>query len=634
MRIGSYRRDNGSKCRLGLCVCLLCSGIPLTLTAKAEPVPQRGVGTPTLRKIGKFVVLNNKVLNQDYIVAATRHKVGDPCDAQTLQDIKEALVATGYFGFGAEDGVRVSSQENNPEGTCTIVIDVDENPKIERYEITGSGPISNDDIKKMITKTAVYSPLQLRLDLDNITEAYRKKGFTINIGSDVGPKIEDPTVLVIPIIVDRVTEIKIVGNRRTKARAILREMQTKSGGYFNLDLLRKDQQRIFNLGIFENVEPVPASLGVGKVAVTLTVKERSTGQVAAGLGFSNRQQLVGFAQATENNFRGMGETVTLRWETGGVTGRNTIELGYIQPWLDKRHTSLSVQLYDRVFVRFSNSLTNSNVGGLGGLNNNIGNDTRYFEERVGGQITLGRPFRQNYRADFSLRAENVRSNPLALDVSNADILQNVKIASVGGSLVHDTRDLFLDPASGGYQSVGLQVGYAKIRPIDVLQLTATNANVFGDSAFAKGTLEIRQYMSLSGKRKKIDEPKSTVALRASLGASTGKLPFSEQFFMGGPESLRGYREDRFWGSRSLLLSAELRHPLARAFTGVLFMDIGSAWGGSYRTASINGFTQGGFRPHLGVGFGVRVRTPIAPIRIDFGFGDEGGRTHISFGNIF
>ena len=48
-----------------------------------------------LRKIGKFVVLNNKVLNQDYIIAATRHKVGDSCDAQTLQEIKEALVATG-----------------------------------------------------------------------------------------------------------------------------------------------------------------------------------------------------------------------------------------------------------------------------------------------------------------------------------------------------------------------------------------------------------------------------------------------------------------------------------------------------------------------------------------------------------
>ncbi len=619
----------------GLSALLLFCGTALPHEAKSDPIPLQGRETSTLRKIAKFVVLNNKVLNQDYIIAATRHKVGDPCDAQTLQDIKEALVSTGYFGFGAEDGVRVSSQENNPEGTCTIVIDVDENPKIERYEITGSGPISNDEIKKMITKTAVYSPLQLRLDLDNITEAYRRKGYTINIGSDVGPKIEDPTVLVIPVIVDRVTEIKIVGNRRTKPRAILREMQTKTGGYFNLDLLRKDQQRIFNLGIFEGVEPVPASLGVGKVAVTLTLKERSTGQLAAGLGFSNRQQLVGFAQATENNFRGMGETVSLRWETGGVTGRNTIELGYTQPWLDKRHTSLGVQLYDRVFVRFANNLTNSNAGGLGGgLNNNLGNDTRYFEERIGGQITLGRPFRQNYRADFTVRAENVKSNPLALDVSNAAILQNVKVFSAATSIVHDTRDLFLDPASGSYQSATIQLGYAKIRPIDVLQLVGSGANVFGSSTFAKGTMELRHYISLAGKRKKIDEPKSTVALRASIGVSTGKLPFSEQFFMGGPESLRGYREDRFWGSRSMLLSAELRQPLARSFTGVLFMDVGSAWGGTYRTASIEGFSQGGFKPHFGVGFGVRVRTPIAPIRIDFGFGDEGGRTHISFGNIF
>jgi outer membrane protein insertion porin family len=591
----------------------------------------------TVRKIAKFVVLNNKILNADYIIAASRHKVGDPCDAQTLASIKEALVATGYFGFGTEEGVRVSSQENNPEGTCTIVIDVDENPKIERYEITGSGPISTEEIKKMITKTAVYSPFQLKLDLDTITESYRRKGFTISIGSEVGPKIEDPTVLSIPIVVDRVTEIKIVGNRKTKAKAILREMATKAGGYFNIESLRKDQQRIFNLGIFDEVEPVGTPVAIGKVALTLTVKERSSGQVAAGIGFSNRQQLVGFAQATENNFRGMAETVSLRWETGGITGRNTIELGYVQPWLDKRHTSLSVQAYDRVFVRFANNLANgSTFNGLGGsvLGNNIGTDKRYFEQRTGGQVTIGRPFRQNYRADFSLRAENVRSNPLALDSVNADILQNVRLFALSSALVHDTRDLFLDPNSGGYRSIGLQVGTARIRAIATSQLVGPGASIFGNTTFLKGLFEARQYVSLAGKRKRLDEPKSTLALRTSLGISGGRLPFSEQFFLGGPESLRGYREDRFWGNNSLLVSAELRQPLARSFTGVLFLDAGTTWGGDYRSVNINGFTQSNFRPRIGVGFGIRVRTPIAPIRIDFGFGEEGGRTHISFGNIF
>src|SRR5581483_5427723 len=111
-------------------------------------------------------------------------------------------------------------------------------------------------------------------------------------------------------------------------------------------------------------------------------------------------------------------------------------------------------------------------------------------------------------------------------------------------------------------------------------------------------------------------------------------PFFEQYFIGGADTLRGYREDRFWGKNMLLASVEFRQPLANALTGVLFLDAGHAWGGSYTNVTIQGFDQSGFRPHLGLGLGIRVRTPLGPLRLDYGFGDEGGRTHFSIGNVF
>jgi len=67
---------------------------------------------------------------------------------------------------------------------------------------------------------------------------------------------------------------------------------------------------------------------------------------------------------------------------------------------------------------------------------------------------------------------------------------------------------------------------------------------------------------------------------------------------------------------------------------VLFSDLGDAWGGAYQNVNIQGFDQGGFRPHLSVGLGIRVRTPLGPIRLDYGIGNEGGRTHFSIGNVF
>ncbi|MCX6381355.1 MAG: BamA/TamA family outer membrane protein [Armatimonadetes bacterium] len=611
-------------------------GAVMAVMLSTTPFLQRTLATPQalgVRKIAKIVVTGNKVLNADFIVATSRHKVGDVCDSQTLLEMKASIFGTGLFGFGSDDSsVRVSSQENTNDGTCTVLIDVDENPKIERVEITGSGPIPVQEVDKMVTRTAVYSLSQFQLDFANILDLYRKRGFVAEMGPDPGPKLDDQSVLVVPILVQRVTEIKLLGNKKTKSKAILREMLTKEGSYFNFENLRKDQQKIFNMGIFETVEPVGAPVGVGKISLAITLKEKQSGQVSAGLGFSNRQQLIGFAQLAETNFRGMAETVSLRWETGGITGRSTIELGYIQPWIDQKHTSLNLQLYDKVFVRFANRLNDSAPIG----SNTTTQDNRYFEERIGGTVTVGRPFKDNtYRADFSLRADTVKANPLALDSTNSEILQNVQIASVGASFIHDTRDLFLDPVSGYYHSVALQIGHANINPITPSQLTAANQAAFGSSFFVKTLIELRNYIPLAGKRKKLDESKTTLALRTQLGYSAGKLPFSEQFFLGGPESLRGYREDRAWGNKSFLFSAELRHPLARSFTGVLFMDMGSAWGGNYSNVAISGFSQAsGFSPRFGFGVGVRVRTPIAPIRIDFGIGSEGGRTYISFGNIF
>ena len=125
-----------------------------------------------------------------------------------------------------------------------------------------------------------------------------------------------------------------------------------------------------------------------------------------------------------------------------------------------------------------------------------------------------------------------------------------------------------------------------------------------------------------------------MALRLLAGTSTGQMPFSEQYFLGGANTLRGYREDRFWGNNLFLSSVELRQAIAPKFKVVAFMDVGEAWGGDYSNVNIAGFSQNAFQPHVGTGVGLRVGTPLGQVRLDFGYGDEGGRVHFGVGSSF
>ena len=254
---------------------------------------------------------------------------------------------------------------------------------------------------------------------------------------------------------------------------------------------------------------------------------------------------------------------------------------------------------------------------------------------MGGTVTVSRPFQRTFRGAISFRGEQVNTDPLDLSVNNAQIIQDGPIFVLGGQLIHNTRDLDIDPVMGGFQTLNLQTGYADLHSPKTFT-GITIPGITGSVNFSKVFLDARQYFSLTGPRRrdKPDEEKTTFATRVQLGSSVGTLPFFEQFFVGGGESLRGYKDDRFWGSNLFLVSGELRQPLARQLKGVLFLDVADAWGGDYNSVNISGFTQDGFHPHLGVGFGMRVNTPIGPLRLDYGFGDEGGRFHFSIGPTF
>lgn len=605
--------------------------LPSATLAQAETPAQNAQNQPPPvvgNVISEIIVTGNKVLNSESIIIASRHNVGDPCTQQVLLEMQENIARTGNFGFRSagsiEEAVKITATEQN--GKCKVEIQVDENPKIENVDVQGSGPIKPEVISNLVTKTPVFNYKQFAQDADKIVQLYTDKGYQAAVTQDSEPTPEG--ILKVSILVTRVGEIKVSGNRKTRRRVILREMQTKEGGFYNTNTLREDLRNLYNLQLFEDVTPSITDKGAGVVGITVNVPERRTGQVLVGVGFSNRAQLIGTAELSDTNFQGTGRAVSLQWQTGGAVGRSSIVFNFAEPWLDKKRTRLNVSLYDRIVYRFSNNLTN-----VTGNNNVIADDTRYNEQRTGATLTLQRPYGKQFVFSTTLRGENVRPDPLALTPGNAIILQNGPVAALGFSASRDTRDVFIDPISGGFQNINLEIGYANLKAVPVAA-GQTAPPAFGSSSFLKSFFEVRQYFSLAGRRKKLDEQKSAIAVRAYFGTSAGRLPFFEQFFVGGSESLRGYREDRFWGRNVLLGSLEFRQPIARSLKGVLFFDVATAWGGDFQGVQIEGFNQSGFSPHGAVGLGLRVGSPLGLIRLDYGYGSEGGRTHISIGQVF
>lgn len=577
--------------------------------------------------VTEVVITGNQNINTDAIRSAISMKSADEFTEEAADKDKAAIMSLGYFS-----AVTLRT-EKVPTGT-KVTYEVTENPKVTDIKVTGSGPVPATSILEIMkTKPGqVLNTATLDQDAEAIQSYYGEQRYIGVITADFG--VDAATgVLTVPILVSKVETVEISGNKKTKSYVFLREMKTKPGDYLNFDTLQKDRLRIYSLDILDEVQEPQVGMGtdMGKVKVTLRVLEKKTGQVNLGVGYNTRQRLVGRFSLSETNFRGKGQGLNLLWEQGttdAVGGRSSYELGFSEPWLDDRHTSLSVNAFNKIIYRFSSGIFNSGT---------VGNDQTYNERHKGGEVEVSRPLSEFTRAFVGGRFENVETNPELLSTATdfAQIVQQGNVASGSIRLLHNTRDIEQDPANGSYRVLSLEVGGVNaeqfIIPVPPSTLITTQPIKGG---YTKLSADYRIYLSRGGPRAKPDEKRTVLAMRLKAGIANGTLPFFEQYFIGGAESLRGYQEDRFWGTKQLLASVELRKPIAQAIAGVVFVDYGDAWDApqGYFIGSLQ--QSSGFVGNIGVGVGMRVATPIGHIRLDYGVGNEGGRTHFSMGQAF
>ncbi|MEN6521682.1 MAG: BamA/TamA family outer membrane protein [Armatimonadota bacterium] len=587
-------------------------------------------------KVTQVVITGNRNINRETVENVIKLAPGELYTKEAVEKDREAITALGYFS-----AVPVRT-EDTPEGV-RVIFDVVENPLVKEINIVGSEPVGKDTILDLMrTKpNQVLNTNTVDIDISAIQNYYRDLGYVAHVTEDSGIDPKTGT-LTIAILVSTIEKIDIVGNKKTREEVFTREMNQKPGDYFNMKKLRSDISRIYNLDILEDIQAPKIEPGssIGKIGIAIPVTEKKTGNVAVGVGYSSRSRLVGRAEMTETNFRGRGQGLTLLWETGtdnGLDGSSSYEIGFHEPWIDKHHTSLSVNAFNKLVYRFSSALFDNDT------------DESYNERRKGATLGVSRPFNDFTRGYITLRTETVDTTTLDISsLSSSDInkfvAQSGPVHSATARVVNNTRDFDNDPAVGWYKSVSLEAGNSDV----VEKYTAKDLNVPPENEnglivndaeiegmFQKLQIDIRHYWSKGGRKEAPTDKRTTIAARLLAGVSNGDLPFFEQFFVGGAESLRGYREDRFWGDKMAILSLEYRRPVSQGLTGVLFVDYGDAWGAP-RTYSISDDLDqhSGFSPKIGTGIGLRVNTPIGNLRLDYGIGSDGARTHFSIGQAF
>ena len=529
-------------------------------------------------------------VGENTILGAVKTKAGEKASPDTIKQDLQSIYEMGYFFDVAANFTEV------PEGV-QVTYTVMENPTLKEIIVKGNTKVTTEKIKSILTVQpgATLNAKTLNDNMRAIEKYYHDQGYILARVSDVN--MAKDGVLTATINEGVLEGIAVKGNEKTKTFVITREMKLKTGEAFNVKDARRSMQKVYNLGYFEDVN---MKLNPGKepnaVVLEASVIEQKTGTFSIGAGYSKADGLIGIIELGDNNFRGIGDKVKIHWEFGGSGSDNrNYEFSYTKPWLDQKQTSLAFTLYDR-----TNEYDNYINGGI--------LESTYDRRRKGVEVTVGRPAGEYITNYITLKnrtdehVEHVSGRNYYDDPPYPDYMKDNfgTTRSITLMRVLDTRDNVFNATEGKRYS-----------------LSAEFAGLGADFNFNKYIAEGRQYFKVGGEQ--------VIAVRLTTGYATGKMPDAGKFSVGGSETLRGYNDDEFKGDKMLTATAEYRFPLVKKVQGVFFSDIGKAWDGEgYKLDDLK----------YSVGFGVRVTTPLGPIRLDYARGSNGGKAHFGFGGQF
>ena len=601
--------------------------------------------------------------NEIYRVIKTQP--GRPITRSQLQEDVNAVFATGYFSNVDVDPV------DTPLGV-RITFLVTPNPVLREVAVdtlpTGGERILPQEVVDDIFSEQYGKIINLRDLQQGILELnkwYRDQGYDLAqvVNAEQVEINDDGTVRLIvaegviqdifvryldeegnPVVDDEGNPLPPQSDKeepiggRTRPFIITREIQLKPGDVFNRAMVQRDLQRVFGLGIFDDVR---LSFAPGddpsKVIMVVDVIEKKTGSFAAGGGFSSANGFFGSASYQQQNLGGNNHILGAEFQLG--TRALLFDVSFTDPWIagDPYRTSYTVNAFRRRSI--------SLVYGV-----NDDNDIRVFEAdgintdrprivRTGGGIRFSRPIAENpyVRPDWLL---SLGGQYQRVSVKNSD--GDITPRSITGEILSFSDD-------GTDDLITLQLGAVRdrrnnlLRPTQgsLLRLSTEQSVPIGGGSILMNRIRANYNyyipVQLTNFVQEEEGNKSqTIALNIQGGTVLGDLPPYEAFALGGSESVRGYESGTVGSGRSYIQgTVEYRFPIFNFLGAVLFVDAATTLGTDDNVPGSPSEVRN--LPGAGIGYGVgaRIQSPLGPIRIDYGWSDQGdNQFHFGIGERF
>ncbi len=594
--------------------------------------------------VGEVVITGATGQLEDEIFRVISTRAGQATTRSQLQADVNAIFATGFF----------ASVDVKPEDTplgVRVTFLVQPNPVLRNVTINAVPEGLERRVLPQQVVDNIFSPQygqilnlrQLQEGITKLNQWYKDNGYDLAQVVDASKVTPDGTVTL--TVAEGVVEdirVRFLNKEgqptnekgepirgRTRDFIITREVQLKAGDIFNRQTAERDLRRVFGLGIFNDVR---LSFAPGtdprRVVVVVDVIEKNTGSIAAGAGISSASGLFGSVSYQQQNLGGNNQTLGAEVQVG--QRELLFDARFTDPWIagDPYRTSYTVNFFRR------RSISLIFDGGDNEVELENGDRPRIL--RLGGGVTFTRPLSRDvftkaewtaslgfqYQrvsirdADGELAPQDEEGNDLSFSGTGKDDLLTLQFGAV--------RDLRNDPLRPSRGSL-LRLGVEQSIPV-------------GEGSILLTRLRASYSYYIPVRFTNFTKGKGVQALAFNIQGGTvlGDLPPYEAFALGGSSSVRGYDEGDVGAGRSYIqATAEYRFPIISVVGGALFVDFGTDLGSG---SSVPGDPAGvRDKPGTGLGFGlgVRVQSPLGPIRVDYGFSDQGdSRLHFGIGERF
>ncbi len=550
--------------------------------------------------------------------------------AADIEAVRSYYLNNGYLDFKV-DSVQVSIAPNKKDIFITINLTEGEQYHITGVELTGDMLGLDDELKSLvkIEPDSIYNAEIINNASTAITDKLSSLGYAFATARP-NPVVTGDNQAKVVYTIDPgrrayVRHVNIVGNSKTQDEVIRREVRQYEAAWFDSDKVKLSRDRIDRLGFFDSVtvDPKPVPGTRDQVDLEVAVKERPTGSVNLGAGFSTSDGVILSAGFAQNNIFGTGKAVSAEVNTSDST--RTYALSLTEPYVTPEGISRSIDLYDRRVDMEELDLAN---------------DLEY--ETRGAAVSWGIPFTEYDRVFLGAKWENtlVDAGPRAParykrykeDFDDPHALA----ATIGWS--RDSRDNALAPTRGTYQRLSAEV------TLPVMDLR-----------YYRASYQLQHYWPVTRDL--------TLAFNGEIGYGDSwggkEYPFFKNFYAGGIGSVRGFENsslgpkdytddedgDGIGGNASLNFSFEMLMPLPgadRTLRWFTFLDGGWVWGDSYDERGYVKENMGISLSDLrySVGVGVAWISPLGPLKFSIAAplndkdGDEVERFQFQIGTGF